>query len=101
MGDRWRVHAGWLRGVTPINPFAPTVYIPFAVWMVLGVYFNYRYNLRLPRDKLQRLRRFGGVGLPLSLLSLFNICLHPFDRAIVELKFFSLSFNICLHLLTF
>jgi hypothetical protein len=33
-----------VKGGCPINPFASTVCIPAAVWMVLGVYFNYRYN---------------------------------------------------------
>ena len=36
-----------VKGGYPVNPFAPAVYIPFAVWMASGVYLNYRYNLRL------------------------------------------------------
>jgi phosphodiesterase/alkaline phosphatase D-like protein len=52
MGDRWRVHAGRLRGGYPINPFVATVYIPAAVWMASDVYFNYMYNLRLSAGQI-------------------------------------------------
>ena len=33
------------KGGHPAKSFASTAYIPFAVWKVLGVYFNYRHNL--------------------------------------------------------
>lgn len=46
MGDRCPVHVGWLRGGHPIKPSVAAVYILVAVWIVPGVYFNYRYNLR-------------------------------------------------------
>ena len=84
-----------VKGGYPVNPFAPAVYIPFAVWMASAVYLNYRYNLRLPAGQITVLVTFwrSRILFPPSLP--FNICLHSFNCAEIPSSLFLAFVYIC------